>query len=187
MKVFKVVVITLVVELTVGIIISLTGLYNVSALSPDSGIMQWFFSTTSERSVEHHAKDIKLPNLNDSTMIAHGFGHYDEMCVGCHGAPGEKRSEAGQGLYPKAPDLTESAKEMPAKELFWIVKNGIKSTGMPAFGKTHSDQKIHAIVAFLEDMKNMTGQDYKKMKESAGEETTNSVSENMTSSHHDTN
>lgn len=170
MKTIKIVAITLLVEIIIFLGFIFTGLYNVSALSPDPGIMEWVFSTTSEHSVEHHAKNITLPDLSDSTMIAHGFDHYNEMCVGCHGAPGEKRSEAGQGLYPKAPDLTESAKEMPAKELFWVVKNGIKSTGMPAFGKTHSDQKIQAIVAFLEHMKNMTGRDYERMKKSRDNE-----------------
>jgi len=168
MKTIKVIVITLVVEIIIFLGVSLTGLYNVSVLSPDPGIMQWFFSTTSDHSVEHHAKGIKLPDLNDSAMVAVGFDHYNEMCVSCHGAPGVKRSEVGQGLFPQAPDLTESAKEMPARELFWVVKNGIKSTGMPAFGKTHSDQKIDDIVAFLEKMKNMSPQEYQQMKKSLG-------------------
>ncbi|HKJ45121.1 MAG TPA: cytochrome c [Balneolales bacterium] len=164
MKTVKTVVVTILVEIIIFIGFIFSGLYNVSVLSPDPGIVQWVFSTTSDNSVEHHAKNIKMPDLSDSTLIAHGFDHYNEMCVGCHGAPGVKRSEAGQGLFPKAPDLTESAKELPPQELFWVVKNGIKSTGMPSFGKTHSDQKIEAIIAFLERMKSMTPQQYAKMK-----------------------
>lgn len=170
MKIFKIVVITLLIEIVLFYLFIQSGMYNVSALSPDPGIIQWVFGTTSDNSVEHHAKNIEMPDLNDSTMVAVGFGHYNEMCVGCHGAPGVKRSEAGQGLYPKAPNLVHSAKEMPAKELFWVVKNGIKSTGMPAFGKTHSDQKIDDIVAFLEKMKTMTPQEYARMKKNAGNE-----------------
>ena len=164
MKTFKIVALTIIVEIVLFLLFIQSGIYNVSALSPDPGIVQWVFGTTSDNSVEHHAKNIEMPNLNDSTMVAVGFEHYNEMCVGCHGAPGIKRSEAGQGLFPKAPDLVHSAKEMPSKQLFWIVKNGIKSTGMPAFGKTHSDQKIQDIVAFLEKMKTMTPRDYAMMK-----------------------
>ncbi len=169
MKTIKIVAITILVEIIIFLGFIFTGLYNVSVLSPDPGIMGWVFSTASERSVEHHAKNITLPDLSDSTMIAHGFEHYDEMCVGCHGATGIKRGEGGRGLYPKPPDLTESAKEMPARELFWIVKNGIKSTGMPSFGKTHSDQKIQDIIAFLEKMKTMSPQEYKQMRKTVGQ------------------
>jgi len=170
MKTVKIVVLTILIEIVLFVFFIYSGIYNVSALSPDPSMIQWIFSTTSDRSVEHHAKKIELPNLNDSKMVTVGFDHYNEMCAGCHGAPGIKRSEGGQGLSPEPPNLVHSAKEMPPEQLFWIVKNGIKSTGMPAFGKTHSDQKIQDIVAFLEKMKTMTPQDYAKMKKLAGNE-----------------
>ncbi len=170
MKTVKIIVLTILIEIALFVLFVYSGIYNVSALSADPGVIQWIFSTTSDHSVEHHAKQIELPNLNDSTMVTVGFDHYNEMCAGCHGAPGIERSEAGKGLFPEAPDLVQSAKEMPAKQLFWIVKNGIKSTGMPAFGKTHSDQKIHDIVAFLEKMKTLTPHDYANMKKTAGNE-----------------
>lgn len=167
MKTLKIVVLTIIVEIVLFVFFIYSGIYNVSVLSPDPVIVQWIFSTTSDNSVEHHAKNIEMPNLNDSTMVVVGFDHYNEMCVGCHGAPGVKRSEVGKGLFPKPPNLAHSAKEMPAKQLFWVIKNGTKSTGMPAFGKTHSDKKIDEIVAFLEKMKNMSPQDYAMMKKNA--------------------
>ncbi|HKI45365.1 MAG TPA: cytochrome c [Balneolales bacterium] len=168
MKTLKIIIATLLAEIVLGIIFIYSGFYNVSVMTPDPGIMTWALSTTSDRSVEHHAANIKMPDLADSTMIAHGFKRYNEMCVGCHGAPGVKRGDGGKGLDPHPPDLARSAKEMPAKNLFWVIKNGIKSTGMPSFGKTHSDQKIQDIVAFLEQMKNMTPQQYAMMKKSTG-------------------
>lgn len=173
MKTLKIIVATLLVEIVFGIIFGIiyiySGFYNVSVMSPDPGIMTWVFSTTSDNSVEHHAKNIKMPDLTDSTMIARGFVHYNEMCVGCHGAPGVKRGPVGKGLDPHPPDLAESAKEMPPKDMFWEIKNGVKSTGMPSFGKTHSDQDITDIVAFLEKMKNMTPQEYKQMRKTHGQ------------------
>lgn len=168
MKTAKIVALTVIIEIIVFIGIIFSGFYNVSALSPDPSLMQWVLGTTSDRSVEHHAGIVRISNITDTSLVKTGFLHFNEMCVGCHGAPGVKRSEIGQGLFPKAPDLTESAKEMPVSELFWVIKNGIKSTGMPAFGKTHSDHKIEAIVAFLEKMKSMSGQDYAAMRKAAG-------------------
>lgn len=164
MKNIKIIISTIIVEILFFSLYFLTGYYNVSVMSPDPGVIRWAFSTISDHSVAHHAKNIKITGLDDTTLIEPGFRHYNEMCVGCHGAPGVKRGDAGKGLYPHPPDLAESAKELPPRNLFWIIKNGVKSTGMPSFGKTHSDQQIKTIVAFLEKMKNMKAQDYARMR-----------------------
>jgi mono/diheme cytochrome c family protein len=121
-------------------------------------------NTLKDNSIEKRSSDIKVPNnLNDTSLVKIGFEHYREMCQGCHGAPGIERNEIGQGLYPKPPNLAHSAKEMPASELFWITKNGIKLTGMPAFGKTHSDDKIWAIVAFMKTLPSMSKEQYQTL------------------------
>lgn len=137
-----------------------SGMYNMSAMEPHNRLTLWVINTLKDNSIEHHAKEIKAPNLNDSSMVRLGFAHYREMCVGCHGGPGLSRDEIGQGLYPMAPTLAKSAKELSSSELFWITKNGIKMTGMPAFGRTHSDDKIWAIVSFLEQLPGMTKEQY---------------------------
>lgn len=158
---------TIAAEIIVGMLFAESGLYNVSVLSPDPGPIHWLFRTTSRNSVIRHSESIRTPILADSTLAVEGFHHYNEMCVTCHGAPGVERSEAGKGLYPHPPNLVHSAEHMPPRQLFWVVKNGIKSTGMPSFGKTHSDQKIWAIVAFLEKMKDMTPAEYTAMQKSS--------------------
>ncbi len=174
---------TIAVEAIVLVLFVQSGFYNVSTLSPDPGFLRWIFSTTSDNSVKHHANGIKAPTLADNSMIAEGFDHYNDMCVTCHGAPGVDRSEAGEGLYPQPPDLVRSAKELPPEDLFWVIKNGVKSTGMPGFAKTHSDQKIWAMVAFLEKMKNMTPQDYAAMQKQNA--SMNNMNMNMKMSDHD--
>ncbi|HEY9167628.1 MAG TPA: cytochrome c [Candidatus Kryptonia bacterium] len=171
MRTIVVVISVLAVEFVLLLILIYSGIYNVGATSPDPRPLRWVFSRTSDNSVEHYSKGIAVPALTDSSMIKEGFGHYDEMCVGCHGAPGIEKSEIGKGLFPQAPNLAHSAKEMSPAELFWVAKNGIKSTGMPAFAFTHSDQKIWAIVAFLETLPNMTPAQYAAMRKiSTGKE-----------------
>lgn len=165
MKAIAIIISTVIVEILLFSIYFLSGIYNVSVETPDPGIIQWTFGTISDNSVEHHAKSIKkLTGLDDTTLIDPGFHHYNELCATCHGAPGVKRSAIGKGLFPHPPDLKESAKEMSPEALFWIIKNGVKSTGMPSFGKTHTDQQIKSIVAFLEKMKNMKAADYAQMR-----------------------
>jgi len=145
----------------------ISGFYNVSAMVPHNKLTLKIINTLKDNSIEHRSKDIIAPdNLNDTSLVKLGFAHYNEMCVTCHGAPGISNSEIGKGLYPHPPNLAHSAKEMPPSELFWITKNGIKLTGMPSFGKTHSDNKIWAIVAFMEKLPTMTKEQYLEMQKS---------------------
>ncbi len=102
-----------------------------------------------------------MPAL-DSAALAHGLDHFHAMCVDCHGAPGFDPDEAGEGLYPEAPDLAEVVEEgeWSDAELFWIVKHGIKMTGMPAFGPTHPDEDLWAIVALVKELPELTADEY---------------------------
>jgi hypothetical protein len=71
------------------------------------------------------------------------------MCVICHSAPGIEQSEISKGQNPEPPDLGEEVLKSSREELFWIVKNGLKMTGMPAFGLSPSDREIGDIVGFI--------------------------------------
>ena len=163
MKILISVLLTLVGLLVIFLIIIYTGWYDVSAMNEESGIMKWVLNTTKKNSVEFHSKNISIPDLNDPEMISEGFEHYNEMCVSCHGAPGNEQVELSKVLNPPAPYLVKIVDKIDPKELFWVTKNGIKMTGMPAWGKTHSDEKIWAIVAFIKKLPTMTGDEYEKM------------------------
>jgi len=173
MKTLRTLVIVLVVLLALALGFIYSGLFNVAASSPDPGLVKWVMHTTQDRSVARRMKTVQVPPLTDPAMIHTGFLHYRENCVTCHGAPGIEASEIGQGLNPLPPELATSAEEGNPQEMFWIVKHGIKMTGMPSFGVTHTDQEIWSIVAFLLKMPKMTPQEYQAMAqaaEAAGEE-----------------
>jgi len=126
-----------------------SGIYDVSAASPHSGLADWFLSRTSDASIERRAGSVEVPDLDNAAMILAGVNDFDSMCTSCHGAPGKNPEAMGQGLNPSPPDLAEEAAELSAAELFWITKNGIKMTGMPAWGVTHDDDAIWPMVAFM--------------------------------------
>lgn len=76
-------------------------------------------------------------------------------CSLCHGANGDGRGIVGQATYPPATDLTtHDAKEKSDSQLFWIIKNGLSFTGMPAFGAQYSDQNIWSLVAYIRTLQN---------------------------------
>ena len=90
------------------------------------------------------------------------------MCTGCHGAPGKPARAVGKGLSPRPPDLTEAVRTWDDGNLFWIIRNGIKMTGMPAFGQTHDDPSIWNIVAFVKKLPGMTSEQYQALQAQAG-------------------
>ncbi len=73
----------------------------------------------------------------------------------------------GQGLNPPAPDLAEEAAEMTPAELFWVTKNSIRMTGMPAWGATHDDESIWPVVAFMTRLPDMDESAYQELLASA--------------------
>ena len=140
-----------------------SGIYDVSASQPDNAVMRWLLVTARDRSIERRAADITVPPLDDPSLIQEGFEHYHEMCTGCHLAPGLDSSEIREGLNPQPPVLAKAVPGLSPAQLFWVIKNGVKMTGMPAWGTSHSDQMIWAMVAFLEQLPHMTPAEYRAM------------------------
>jgi mono/diheme cytochrome c family protein len=141
-----------------------SGAYDISQLTPHNSLTKSIISITTHNSINKRLKDIVVPtNLKDTGVLIFGFKHYEEMCSSCHGAPGEKAGELAEGLYPKPPELYKNAEETDAQEFFWIIKNGIKMTSMPAYKPTHDDEKIWAITAFVtQKLPKMTAEEYKE-------------------------
>ncbi|MDH3304390.1 MAG: cytochrome c [Gammaproteobacteria bacterium] len=168
MKSLKVVVPLLAIAAILMVGFAYSGLYDVSASAPHSGIVDWLLSTTSDASVKRRAKGILVPDLGDDAMALAGVNDFDAMCTGCHGAPGQEPEAIGQGLNPSAPDLAEAAIELTPAELFWVTKHGIKMTGMPAWGATHDDNALWPMVAFMTMLPEMDAEDYQAMLARAG-------------------
>jgi mono/diheme cytochrome c family protein len=155
----------LVAWIIIGIIayfvVAYTGAYAVGADVPHWGVTRHAIDFLRERTIERRAAGIKPPPLDDPALVKEGAEHYAEMCTGCHLAPGMTSSELREGLYPRPPNLTRFAPD-PA-ESFWIIKHGLKLTAMPAWGKSHDDQKIWAMVAFLQKQPKMSAGEYRAL------------------------
>ena len=139
------------------------GFYDVSASSPHGGFVSWLLSTTSHASVERRAGEIDVPDLDDVALTLAGVNDFAGMCAGCHGAPGREPEAMGQGLNPAPPDLADSAAHMTPAELFWVTKNGIKMTGMPAWGATHADEALWPVVAFMTRLPQLDSSGYEAL------------------------
>jgi hypothetical protein len=144
------------------------GAYNVAANAPHWNIIHWCLEQVRERSISAHSRGIIIPPLKDPNLANLGFRHYHAMCRLCHNAPGYPRSEISRGLYPVPPDFAAKGTKLPSDaEIFWIVRNGIKMTGMPSFGATHSEEDLWAIVLFVTRLQNLKPDEYRAMEKTA--------------------
>jgi mono/diheme cytochrome c family protein len=143
------------------------GLYNIAADVPHTQPVYWLLETMRDRSIAARAREVVVPaDLNDPTRISKGAGQYADMCSGCHLAPGMKRTEISQGLYPRAPELRRKTDLTPAEQ-FWIVKHGVKMSGMPAWGVTHDDGLLWDVVAFVRKLPQLTPEQYETLVKNA--------------------
>jgi mono/diheme cytochrome c family protein len=125
-----------------------SGVYDVGADAPHARPVRALFEFARERSIAARASRLEVPaGLDDPARIRRGAGNYDAMCAGCHLKPGAQPTELSRGLYPAPPDLTRAS--APVTEAFWVVKHGIKASGMPAWGRSMADEHIWNMAAFL--------------------------------------
>jgi mono/diheme cytochrome c family protein len=120
-----------------------------------------------QRSVVSHALSISAPAQLSDQQARDGLRLYKETCVYCHGAPGKDPGDIGKGLNPEPPYLADTAGRWTSAQLFWIIKNGVKMTGMASYGAVHKDEEIWNLVAFVQRLSKMTPEQYGQMEQAA--------------------
>jgi mono/diheme cytochrome c family protein len=142
------------------------GYIDFAADSTHSPGMTKFIDWAREQSVAKQAKGITPPaDLGAEERVRRGAGNYEAMCVGCHLSPGVKDSEISKGLYPSPPNLslTEAANEGQGVDArrFWIIKHGIKGSGMPAWvNGGMDDEAIWDLTAFIKALPKLSAAEY---------------------------
>jgi cytochrome c1 len=144
-----------------------SGVYDVSAMRQHTGPVYWVLEATMRQAVRRRAADITPPPLSDPQLVRRGFLLHRESCVQCHGAPGVTPDDAGKGLLPQPNNLAQAALEWSAAEIYWVTQNGLKMTGMPAWGMRYPEADLWAIVAFVKYLPTMTAAEYAAMARAA--------------------
>ena len=153
--------IVLLTILAAGLFIG-SGAYNIAANVPHWPVTTKLLEIVRERSIEVRSEDLPPAPKTSPEMLSEAAEGYAEMCVQCHLAPGVEETELYQGLYPKPPVFyKEQGEEHDEKEMFWVIKNGIKLTAMPSWGAVHTDEQMWALVRFLEKLPDMSPQEYR--------------------------
>ncbi len=163
MKKIKLIIIFSVI-ISVGFLVVWFGTFNVSAKDKHWEITTKILEFIRERSIEVRAHGIQIPDLSSPNMISNGAKNYDTMCAQCHLSPTTKPTELSLGLYPQPPVFyKEKHSGHGEQNTFWTIKNGLKLTGMPAWGDFHTDEQIWEMVAFLKNINGMSKSQYIKL------------------------
>lgn len=149
--------------LTVGLFTVYTGSYNVAATWNHPPLVRWGLDTAMENSVAAQALEIEQRSDFPRAMVVAGAARYQAMCQHCHGGPGAEQADWATGMMPQPPRLPEVIPRWQPREVFWLVKHGLRLSGMPAFGVHHDDAALWEVTAFVMDLPGMTAQDYTSM------------------------
>ncbi len=169
MKLFKQLLIIALIGLVGAGAFIYSGVFPMGADDPHNALVFWVLEKTRVQAIDNASKDIEVPPLDDPELLLAGGADYNDMCATCHLQPGQEESDLSIGLYPTPPNLSlaehdedhkDASDEEKARQWFWTIKHGVKASGMPAWGRTHDDERIWAMVAFLARLPDLTPEQY---------------------------
>lgn len=140
------------------------GVYDISATNQHTDPVFKVLDYAMRRSVQSRTDDLEAPrDLGEARRVRAGAVIYRDQCVQCHGAPGVSPEPMAFGLTPAPANLLAAGRTWTPGEIFWVVKHGIKMTGMPAWVYRLSDDEVWDVVAFVRAMPMMAPRDYAQL------------------------
>ena len=117
------------------------------------------------------AKELRNPVPPTEENVRAAQAHWVDHCAICHSLDGSGDTAIGSNLYPPAPDMRDAlTQELSDGELFYIINNGIRLTGMPAWGGQHGKEETWQLVSFIRQLPSLNEEEIKQLQELAGEE-----------------
>jgi hypothetical protein len=144
--------------LALGVVLIVIGLMHFSLTAlPEPGPLETRITNLAKQFVIRRSSRRGIPPrpIDTKASVETGGTHYGLDCSICHGVDGRSQTPSGRWMYPRATDLTsEQVQSYSDQELFWIIKNGVRFTGMPAFGKMETPDHIWGLVNYVRTLPN---------------------------------
>jgi mono/diheme cytochrome c family protein len=135
-----------------------------SARDNPSAMEAYMAKTARNLSIPASERDAKNPFAPTAEVLSEARAHFADHCATCHGNDGSGKTEIGQNLYPKTPDLRRpETQNLTDGQIYYIIHNGIRLTGMPAWGLPGKDDDSWKLVLFIRHLPHMTPQEMKEM------------------------
>jgi len=157
-------VVLLFIVVTVGGFVAIwSGVYSVAASRGHWPGFELLLQFAMRSSVRTHALMIDVPPLDDADRLRRAAAHFQRGCAFCHGSPAGPPMLVVRGTLPEPPDLGALVPTWKANELFWIVLNGLKYTGMPAWPALQREDEVWDVVAFLRELPTISPDRYREL------------------------
>jgi mono/diheme cytochrome c family protein len=143
------------------------GSRGISAKAEPGRIETAVARTMRRMAIPRSARDLTNPVAHSPEIMAEGMAHYADHCAACHANDGSGETEVGLGLYPKPPDMRLPATQsLTDGELFYIIENGVRLTGMPAWstGTDEGKQATWHLVHFIRELPRLGPEQIERMK-----------------------
>jgi mono/diheme cytochrome c family protein len=136
-----------------------------SALATPSAIEVFAATTARKMAVPSTYRQLRNPMTPSTENIRAGMEHFADHCATCHGNDGRGQTFFGKGLYPKPPDMGAAGTQNKSDgELYYTIQNGVRLSGMPAFGEAHTPEKAWRLVLFIRHLPQITPEELSEMK-----------------------
>lgn len=136
--------------------------HGLSGRDQPTGIEAFVARHLRHLAVPRAARDTRNPLPPTPEALGRGRSHFADHCASCHGNDGRGRTTLGQNLYPKAPDMTRAdTQDLSDGEIFYVIENGVRFTGMPAWGEAgvHDTTQSWELVLFVRHLPKITAQE----------------------------
>ncbi len=142
--------------------------HGVSARDEPTAIEAWIARRARRLATPRNQREAQNPVPVTPEVLDRARAHFADHCASCHGNDGRGRTSIGQNLYPKAPDMRHAeTQSLSDGELFAIIKNGVRLTGMPAWGSdtAEDDKETWELVHFIRHLPRVSEAELQEMKD----------------------
>jgi mono/diheme cytochrome c family protein len=149
------------------VIFNWIGARGISAKATPGRIETIVARTMRRLAIPRNERDLKNPVMASPEIVAEGMAHYADHCASCHANDGSGETALGLGLYPKPLDMRlPETQSLTDGELFYIIENGVRLTGMPAWstGTDEGRESTWHLVHFIRELPRLTSEQLQQMK-----------------------
>ena len=144
------------------------GYADLRANLPQSRLESQLATTALDASTARHAPPQPNPIAPTEANLLDGARLYRDKCADCHGRPDNPLSDCGASFNPPAPQFIEAHPRLPENQNFYLIKNGVRRSAMPAWGNIMADSEIWQVVTFLNHLDNLPPSVQQELHQPAG-------------------
>ena len=144
----------------VGVVVLKSGVYPIGATTQHFQLVHSVLEEGMRASVHRHSRKVVVPPLDSPAQLRRGAALYSANCAHCHGGPGFAQSDWGKSMQPLPGPLVDATRRWETAEIYWITRNGIKMSGMPAWEYRLTEEELWSVVSFVRQLPTLSAPEY---------------------------